>query len=318
MDFLSDRAFSFLPMTKFRANGKLLIAGEYAVLDGGLSFAIPTKFGQILEVYNSSNEDGVPKLIWEANLVDDTNWVKAEFSLPLLEILNCSDEKLAIKLQELLKAVDSLNPAFFQNKSQNIHCKTQLEFPNDWGLGSSSTLIYLLAKWSGVNEFELSNLTFKTSGYDIACAGNETPILYQLESGKPKIQPISFEPEFLDQLYFVYLNQKQDTQIGVSKQYKSKPKSLELIQTISLLVEKIYKAQTLEEFENYIQKHEDTLSEFLEIPKVKDLYFSDYVGLVKSLGAWGGDFVLITARPQFQDYFHSKGYSTILSFREMI
>lgn len=305
-------------MRKFRANGKLLIAGEYTVLDGGLSFAIPTKFGQILEVFHSSVEDTSPKLIWEAYLEDETNWFKAEFSLPELEIRNYSDEKLAIKLQELLKAVESLNPVFFQDSTHNIHCKTQLEFPKDWGLGSSSTLIYLLAKWSGVDEFELSNLTFKTSGYDIACAGNDSPILYQLESRKPKIQPISFQPEFLDQLYFVYLNQKQDTQVGVTKQYKSKLKNLELIKEISRLVEGIYQAKSLEEFELNIQKHEELLSEFLEIPKVKDLYFTDYEGTVKSLGAWGGDFVLVTARPHFKEYFMEKEYSTLLSYDEMV
>lgn len=34
----------------FYSNGKLLLSGEYAVLDGALSLAVPTKYGQLLSV----------------------------------------------------------------------------------------------------------------------------------------------------------------------------------------------------------------------------------------------------------------------------
>ena len=54
----------------FHSNGKLLITGEYAVLDGALAFALPTRKGQTLEV-TENNEQGR----WQAfdsngNLVD--------------------------------------------------------------------------------------------------------------------------------------------------------------------------------------------------------------------------------------------------------
>ena len=32
------------------SNGKLLISGEYVILDGALSLAVPTLFGQYLEI----------------------------------------------------------------------------------------------------------------------------------------------------------------------------------------------------------------------------------------------------------------------------
>lgn len=305
-------------MQKFRANGKLLIAGEYTVLDGGLAFAVPTKLGQTLEIFNSPISNDSPKLFWEANLDDGSNWFTAEFNLPELTLVQYSDEKLALKLQELLNAVSTLNPDFFQKTKENIHCKTHLEFPKDWGLGSSSTLIYLLAKWAGVDEFELSNLTFKTSGYDIACAGNDNPILYQLEFGQPKIHPIKYHPEFLEDLYLVYLNQKQDTQIGVAQSYKSLPKNELLISEMTNLVQKIYQSKTLKEFESNIEFHENALSEFMQKPKVKDLYFSDYEGSVKSLGAWGGDFVLVTKRDNLESYFRSKGYSVLIPWKDLV
>lgn len=304
-------------MHSFRANGKLLIAGEYTVLDGGLSFAVPTKLGQTLEVdYLEKSEN--PTLIWEAFLEDESLWFSAEFELKSLEILNASDKKLAQKLKELFQAIEKINPNFFKNQTQNIHCKTQLEFPKEWGLGSSSTLIYLLAKFAQIDEFELSDLTFKTSGYDVACASQNSPILYQILDDKRKIELINFNPNFLDKIHFVYLNQKQDTQIGVSKQYKSKPKNQPLVDEISNLTQKIVESTSLVEFESYLNQHENLLSNHLEIPKIKDLYFADYRGSVKSLGAWGGDFVMVIEREGFKEYFHSKGYNTIFSYKEIL
>ena len=41
---------------KFYSNGKLLITGEYFVLNGALSLALPTVYGQHLEINdNDSN-----------------------------------------------------------------------------------------------------------------------------------------------------------------------------------------------------------------------------------------------------------------------
>lgn len=301
----------------FRANGKLLISGEYTVLDGGLAFAIPTKLGQTLDVeYLRLSEN--PILVWEAFLSDGSFWFSAEFDLKTLSVLNASDEKLSLKLQELFYAVKKLNSDFFRTKAHNIHCKTQLNFPKEWGLGSSSTLIYLLSKFAGVDEFQLSDLTFKTSGYDVACAGQNTPILYQISQTGRKVKNIEFAPEFLDKLHFVYLNRKQDTQLGVSTQYKSKPRNESLIQEISVLTQKMVQSSSLTEFETYMDVHEELLSRHLEMPKVKDLYFSDYSGSIKSLGAWGGDFILVAERPDFKKYFQSKGYETIFSFKEML
>ena len=302
---------------KFRANGKLYIAGEYTVLDGGLSFAIPTELGQTLKVEYLENSE-TPKLIWEAFLEDNSLWFLAEFELNPLNLLKSSNAKFASKLWEIFKAIEKLNPDFFRNQTQNIHCRTQLEFPKDWGLGSSSTLTYLLAEFSNVDAFELNNLTFNTSGYDIACASSNSPILYQITENSRRIEPVKFNPDFKDELFFVYLNQKQDTQVSVSKIYKSKPKNDELVKEISILTQKIVNASNLSEFEKYINQHENLLSQHLEIPKVKDLYFSDYKGSVKSLGAWGGDFVLVTYRLGVENYFQSRGYHTILKLEELM
>ena len=47
-------------MEKHYSNGKLLLTGEYLVLDGAKSLAIPTKFGQDLVISKIKE----PQLIW--------------------------------------------------------------------------------------------------------------------------------------------------------------------------------------------------------------------------------------------------------------
>ena len=92
-------------MASFYSNGKLLITGEYLVLDGAKALAIPTKFGQHLEVKKIDE----PKLIWES--YSDTNnlWLQVEFDLPRLRIisetfdseLDGGNDTLAFDLQKI-------------------------------------------------------------------------------------------------------------------------------------------------------------------------------------------------------------------------
>lgn len=304
-------------MKKYRANGKLLLSGEYAVLDGSLALAFPTKLGQTLEVVSLETSTH-PTLLWQANLVDGSNWFTALVDLKSLQLLEFSDAKLASKLIELFQAIQQLKPEFFTSQDSNLICTTQLEFPQDWGLGSSSTLISLLAQWAEIDAFKLSDLTFKTSGYDVACAKVNSPIFYQIQADQRKIKPTNFKPSFLNQLHLVHLNQKQDTQQSVPLHYRSIPKNPELILQISAITKAFAKVDSLEEFEELIRQHETLLAQHMQRKRIKDLLFPEYKGEIKSLGAWGGDFVLVTESVDFKSYFQAKGYTTILQLNEII
>ena len=76
-------------MTKLHKNGKLLLSGEYAVLDGAKALAIPTIYGQ---KFSFSQNKTVGSLIWRA--LDHTNelWFEAEYSLIDLDIIS-TDKK---------------------------------------------------------------------------------------------------------------------------------------------------------------------------------------------------------------------------------
>lgn len=305
-------------MKTFRANGKLLLSGEYAVLDGALALAIPCKYGQILTVSASQIISMQPKLKWKAYLSDQRLWFSAEIDLRKMTIEQTTDESLAKSLLDILKVIHAIKPEFFNGIYQDTQATTRLAFPKDWGLGSSSTLIHLLSQWSGVDAYELNQKTFNTSGYDVACAGVKTPILYQNKKEERLIQEVEFNPPFADSIYFVHLNQKQDTQLHVGKHYRDLERDLDWLYGVSAMSYNMLQAQTLEEFETLMSLHEELIVFKLGLEKAKDLYFPDYEGAVKSLGAWGGDFVMVTARGDFKNYFNSKGYHTIFSLKEMI
>ena len=65
-------------------------------------------------------------------------------------------------------------------------------------------------------------------------------------------------------------------------------------------------------------KHESLLALLLNKTTVQKLYFKDFKGVVKSLGAWGGDFVLASGNDTSVEYFKDKGFQTIIPFEKMI
>ena len=312
-------------MNNYYSIGKLLLTGEYLVLDGAKALAVPTKFGQDLIV---STVD-TPQLIWQSFTVDKQCWFEAVFEIPKLRLISAtfnSDkegnvETIAETLLEILTEARSLANAkgtSFLEENQGFKVTTQLTFPRNWGLGSSSTLINSIADWANVNAFSLLWNSFKGSGYDIACAQNDTPIFYQIENNKPKIEQVEFNPSFTENLFFVFLNKKQDSKQGIAKFRESNQDFSKEIKRISAISEAFLKADSLTFFDELIAEHEAIISSIIQLEPVKKRLFSDYFGEVKSLGAWGGDFVLATGNEKTPNYFKTKGYSTVIPYDKMV
>ena len=51
---------------------------------------------------------------------------------------------------------------------------------------------------------------------------------------------------------------------------------------------------------------------------IKEAVFPDFNGVIKSLGAWGGDFVMVVSQENPKKYFAQKGYEIMLTYGEMI
>lgn len=300
--------------TSFYSNGKLLLTGEYAILDGAKGLALPTKFGQYLSLSHSESEN----FIWNSLDENDAVWFSSEFSKNRLETIHTSDPEVAHRLSQILVAAKKLNPLFLPNTDEVNAVETKVTFPRDWGLGTSSTLIANIASWAEINPYELLEATFGGSGYDIACATHKTPITYQRNGFSPNIQEVNFKPNFEDRLFFVHLNEKKNSRDAITSYRNLNFNKTQLLSAINNITDKILSCTTLKEFEHLLNQHEKILSKTLQVPTIKSALFADYSHTIKSLGAWGGDFVLAIGTEEDMVYFKNKGYYTILPYQKMI
>ena len=305
----------------FYSNGKLLLTGEYLVLDGAKSLAIPTKFGQDLVIEKIKEA----QIIWGSFTHTGECWFEAVFDLKKLRLVTCTfnsdkegnGEVIAETLLDILKEAKSLNPNFLASENGFV-VKTNLTFPRNWGLGTSSTLINSVASWAKVDAFKLLWNSFKGSGYDIACAQNDTPVFYQIKDKNPKVEQVEFNPSFKENLFFLHLNKKQDSKEGIAKFRESNINFDKEINRISEISDAFLRVKSLKEFESLIIEHEQIISSIIKLKPVKEKLFPDYFGAIKSLGAWGGDFVLVTGNSETPVYFKNKGFETILTYNQMV
>lgn len=300
-------------MKTFRANGKLLISGEYTILDGSLSMALPTKRGQVLH-YKEVDHD---ILHWRSLDIKGETWFEAYFKGIELTIVDSTDDRKAETLKEILLTAAGLSNTVNRLRGE---VTTVLEFPTNWGLGSSSTLLCCVAQCFSIDPMQLHFKVSNGSGYDVACGMTDSPITYQLNDGLAEVNQIQWKPPFSASLFFVYLNTKQQSSTEVDK-YQDRKASIdlaEIVEEISVLSQTMITATSLDVFNKTIDKHEEIMSAVLGYPTVKELYFSDYKGAVKSLGAWGGDFILATGNAQDRVYFADKGFSVIHELESLI
>ncbi|HXH18881.1 MAG TPA: GYDIA family GHMP kinase [Chitinophagales bacterium] len=300
----------------FYSHGKLLLSGEYFVLNGAKALATPTRFGQHLEVRSASGRDGL--LFWKSLDEKGHPFLTVTFELDDFKILERQGEVPHYLLQDALRGARNLQKDFINHKA-NLEVTSRLEFSMGWGLGSSSTLIYNIASWAKADVFDLYFSLLKGSGYDIASAGAKKPIVYQLRNNHAVWNEIDFHPAFADHLLFVYLGKKQNSQQAV-RQYLNNVYPTELSDQITALTEKMISAGKIDDFIALMKEHEAVLSSALRLEMVQTLYFADFPGAVKSLGAWGGDFVMACSAEnpaEIKKYFSRKGFQTLFKFSEI-
>lgn len=294
------------------ANGKLFIMGEYTVLDGSDAFALPTRFGQSLEVENNDTDT----IHWKSFDADGSVWL--DVKIPLEDVYKGttnSTHKEAVMLTKVLHNAYRANTAVV---TTGCSVETKLTFPRLWGLGTSSTLISLVADWFSIDPYHLLAQTFGGSGYDIACAQQQEPLIFNMNGGNPTVRTVTFNPDFAYKLYFVYLNQKQNSREAIAAYREKEFDKAALVAQINKLIEEVSTANDLSSFSSALEKQEALLGGVLGIAPVQERLFPDFKGVVKSLGAWGGDFVLAAAEENPIAYFTQKGYTTIVPYKEMV
>jgi len=116
---------------KHYAHGKLLLSGEYFVLDGAKAFAIPTHYGQLFKVYQVV-DTGQPNIVWKSLDHQNKIWLEVHFNLKnnSLETVFTSDKSLGKKLEQMLNVAIKRTD---QELELPLEIYTYLEFPTNWG-----------------------------------------------------------------------------------------------------------------------------------------------------------------------------------------
>ena len=306
---------------EFYSSGKLLLTGEYLVLKGAEAIGLKTKFGQSLKIKKVSAEF----FSWTAYDQHKEVWLNLQFKLENghFQVLDdypshgVSKDKIQL-LFKLLSFIYKKKPSLFE---EYLSFSTRLDFERSWGLGTSSTLVANLAKWSGLDAHKLLKASFGGSGYDIAIALENAHVLYSKERKMTTTKAIEFSPSFHEHIFFVYLNEKRNSREAIASfhEHFETEEPLNLLKDINAINNQILSAKTLKEFEEALFEHESILSIILNETPVKERLFPDYTGgICKSLGAWGGDFILVTGGKENWPYFHDKGFDTVLAYEEII
>lgn len=278
------------------APGKLLLSGEYSILKGVRGICVPTHKGQHLH-YSESEED----LVWQALDEQGKSWLD-------FKVQNATGDS-----EQLVKAL--LKDAFSGSIPKG-RVETQLDFPRAWGLGSSSTLVSLIAKWANCDPWSLFFKYLKGSGYDLAVGMEGLPLSYRLRGPQsPEYDRVRI-PDFFAKTKLIYLGQKQNSAVEV-KRFEALNHEDQLLAQIDQLSEDLLLLSDVESLVDWMQYHEAISAQIIGLAKVKDRLFPDLPGAIKSLGAWGGDFAWYAGSAD-SDYFKAKGYTEVFDFDQLV
>ncbi len=304
----------------FHSNGKLMITGEYLVLAGARALAIPVRYGQTLEVSPASESTGIH---WRS-LIKDKPWLdvlfREESFEPVTNTLDDAGHASVRFLQRTLTAAKKINPGFL-SAHKGWKARACIEFDKSWGLGSSSSLISNIAYWAEADPYDLFFEVSKGSGYDMACARSQTPVMYTFTGyhNKPLVQQVDFRPAFHKHLFFIYSGKKQDSAKSIANFNALKiPKTF--AESISGVTDHVIHTDDLHDFIQMLQLHESVTARATGLKPIQEQHYQDFPGVVKSLGAWGGDFLLAAAEMPPDDikrYFKKKNAHVIIPFRDM-
>ena len=297
----------------FKSNGKILLSSEYLVMDGAKSIALPSRLTQDLIVSKCDKNT----IEWFSHDMHNNLWYEDRFFVKNNNLV-CESEK-NVTSQKIISLFNHLSKTHKLANLLGNKFETRLNFKKDWGLGTSSTFVNNLAKWAKVDPYQLLFSTFKGSGYDIACCDLNHPIIFKKTNESIDVKKIKFKPPFIKNLFLIHLGKKQNTQLSIENYSKKQFDRMELIKKINTITDEFIKCNELIHFEELIQEHESIISKATSIIPIQNSNFSDYKdGKIKSLGAWGGDFILVTTKNKDLSYFKKRGLKTIIPLENIV
>lgn len=295
---------------KLRASGKLMISGEYLVLDGARTWAIPTKYGQAL----TANPSPGAGLKWRSVDHNQKVWFEGLWDREG-KLIDFTDSDTAETLHNLLhfSKLKGNNPFSGWNVS------TEVDFPREWGLGTSSSLVALISKWLNVDPFELFDSSMTGSGYDVAVAYYNRGCVYRKGEVRKEIVNVDHVPTFVEHLYFVYSGKKQSSKSEVLRYANiDLSKRTALVPEVNKLTQELLTTKQLSDFQIAMRQHESLLGTILERKTLNEEWV-EIDGAMKHLGAWGGDFFLLASdKASDLDLIRERGAELIIPWKEMM
>jgi len=301
------------PVFSTSAPGKVMLCGEYFVLWGASALAFPARHRQFLNVFYQPEKQTHS---WITRVGEEIIF-SCEIDKSSLEVQNIRGSLDSAKyIESLIKAVLQINPEAF---SHSYRFETLLTFRPEWGLGSSSSLIVNMARFADVDPFALHRMISRGSGYDVACALFEKPLLFK-NPEKPEISFPEINYNFIECLHFLPLNIKKDSQKAV-KDILSKQISPQALAIASKLSESLSQVNDFNLFTNLLNEYVHLVEKQLGLSNPAKELFRGFQGTIKPLGAWGGDLMLVASQEKenyIKDYFGAKGFKTIIKWHDII
>lgn len=288
-------------MQSFYAPGKVLLNGEYTVLVGFEGMALPAKCGQWLDTWVFNTPNGkVDTLYYQALDENELPWFQLEVSLdemlPSSEI-SADDKPVA---EVFLKLLNLVADSFFES-GKSIRLVTRLEFNRNSGLGSSSTFVALMSQFFGLNPQEVQAQLFGGSGYDVAIAQVQKPLIFWKNEQGAHFRPWKLSSSLTQQWNIVFWGEKVNSRTS-SANVKNTLEQLSQDTAYKMQLEKILSltrdAQDIPTLETSLEMMQMFLSQLLEMDTPYQTLGIKPVsqGLCKWLGAWGGDMLLVNKK----------------------
>src|SRR5690606_11171271 len=212
-------------------------------------------------------------------------WFECKLNLIDFSVEKTSDEGKSRFIQNLIQSAARLNSDFL-SKWKKYKVTSALEFDPDWGLGSSSTLIANLAEWAELSPFELYFDTQKGSGYDVAAAVSDAPLLYQKHEDELSFETFDWDQKLIEKIVVFYQGNKQSSAAEVSDWKKNKRWNRGDVSHMHTISESLADCSDVEQAMKLFGEHVKMTEKILDQRAFEGRY-ADFEGVMKPLGAWG-------------------------------
>jgi len=284
-------------MRSYFAPGKIMLTGEYLVMNGFDCLAVPTKLGQWMHIWEFETPDGLSDFImYQAKDNSENVWFETKILLPNFELVDPAQVE-NIQVNRLVGILKMTDTEFWQ-EGKSYRIETVLEFDRNSGLGSSSTLVKLFSDYLNIDPLKIQFDIFGGSGYDVAIAKFQKPLIYWLTEDDSHWKYWKLDGSLTENWHVVFYGQKMDSRASLSGVQEALNDIAEddfYTAQFDKILGMSKSATDMISLESSLEMYQMLLAQALFLPTTYDLLGIKPVnkGLCKWLGAWGGDMLLV-------------------------